>query len=463
MRVKTIPSSWIGRDGRRLDCGPYTSGALEAKIRLEEMSCPKEPLGDLTAGYAGGIYNGPQFPRNFVDSPEHGVPFLGTSSMLWADLSNLPLLRKKDAYSTKLAYLEVRPEMILISCSGTIGRMVYARPDMAGMWSNQDILKVVPNSSKVPPGYLYAFLSSKYGVPLVTSGTYGAIIQHIEPQHITDLPVPRLGEDIEWRAHELVEEAASLRSSATATLHEVAAEFDELTGDIETSYPSPRVVSVSASSIQQRFDAQYHDPVVQLIRARLDGGPSTTIGDMCTTVFLPGIFKRIHVEDPRYGAPYFTGASLFWLEPIPKGILSRRTKLFDEVELHKDTILVQAFGQDGGITGKSVWVGRHLDGATSTHMLCRLRTDDRVKTAYLFGFLNSRAAFKQISVLTYGGSIPHFDEAGISTVVVPLLGGDHGVRAIGKRVLLALEGRDTALTREREARSLVERAIEEAN
>ena len=73
MKVKSIPSSWMRRDGRRLDCGPYLSGALEAKIRLEELSARKQPLKDLPRGHSGGIYNGPQFSRNFVPDAEHGV------------------------------------------------------------------------------------------------------------------------------------------------------------------------------------------------------------------------------------------------------------------------------------------------------------------------------------------------------------------------------------------------------
>ena len=58
-----------------------------------------------------------------------------------------------------------------------------------------------------------------------------------------------------------------------------------------------------------------------------------------------------------YGAPYFTGATLFWLEPQQKAILSRETTLFDDVLLEHGTVLVQAFGQDGGHTGRAVWVG----------------------------------------------------------------------------------------------------------
>ena len=169
MQIKTIPSKWLENNGRRLDCGPYMSGAIEARELLRHLHT--EPLKNLTAGHNGGIYNGPQFSRNYVDDPEHGVPFLTTSSMLHSDMSTLALISKKDAYSSKLRYLEVKEGMTLITCSGTIGRMAYARKEMNGCWSNQDIMKIVADSSKIEPGYLYAYLRSRFGVPLVISGT----------------------------------------------------------------------------------------------------------------------------------------------------------------------------------------------------------------------------------------------------------------------------------------------------
>ena len=54
---KTIPSTWVENNGRRLDCGPYMSGAVEAKKLLEKH--PNEPLKDLTTGHNGGIFNAP--------------------------------------------------------------------------------------------------------------------------------------------------------------------------------------------------------------------------------------------------------------------------------------------------------------------------------------------------------------------------------------------------------------------
>jgi len=53
-------------------------------------------------------------------------------------------------------------------------------------------------------------------VPMVVGGTYGSIIQSIEPEHIADLPVPRLGKKVEQKADQLTEKAAANRTQSAA-------------------------------------------------------------------------------------------------------------------------------------------------------------------------------------------------------------------------------------------------------
>jgi type I restriction enzyme, S subunit len=353
--------------------------------------------------------------------------------------------------------LEVRPGMTLISCSGTIGRMVYARPDMAGMWSSQDIMKVCPDPARIPPGYLYAFLSCRFGLPMVTAGTYGAIIQHIEPEHIADVPIPRLGADLESAIHSEIQASAEMRSTALVGLSQIAARFDQLASEEVRRLPRPRVAYLSSRKVQRRLDAQFHDPRAIAVRSKFATMPHRTLKECCASIYLPGIFKRVHVEDPNYGVPYFTGASLFWLEPTPKALLSRKTNRFDEVVLKTGCILVQAFGQGGGLTGRSVWVGESLSGKTTTHMLVRLQAPDEKLAAYLYGFLQSEAAYAQLLPLSYGGSIPHFDEREIESVVVPIL--DAEIDKIAKKVIDCVNMRERALEHERGARQLIEEII----
>jgi type I restriction enzyme, S subunit len=141
VKIKEVPFSWIPRWGYRLDVGPFVGGAVETRVYLEKAPYPKEALVSLTSGYNGGIYNGPMFRRSYVESPEYGVPFLGSSEMLRADFTGIGYLRRRDAESPRLSYLRLTQGTTLISCSGTIGRTVYVRPDMEGMWTSQHIMK----------------------------------------------------------------------------------------------------------------------------------------------------------------------------------------------------------------------------------------------------------------------------------------------------------------------------------
>lgn len=92
-------------------------------------------------------------------------------------------------------------------------------------------------------------------------------------------------------------------------------------------------------------------------------------------------------------------------------------------------------------------------------MLVRLIVKDRSKAAYLYGFLNSLLAYRQISCLTYGGSIPHFDVAGIKTVLIPRLSAEKEEQ-IAQQVLAAVAARDEALQLELDARKIVESLIQ---
>jgi type I restriction enzyme, S subunit len=64
MKIKAVPSSWLEKEGRRLDSGPYLSGAMEAKVILERLREKKTPLKNVTKDGIHGIFNGPRFPRS---------------------------------------------------------------------------------------------------------------------------------------------------------------------------------------------------------------------------------------------------------------------------------------------------------------------------------------------------------------------------------------------------------------
>ena len=460
--ARIVRSGWLDEGGRRLDCNPYMSGAQEARDALRRLNVRKDALRTLTKGYAGGIYNGPIFKRNYVESPEHGVPFISSGTLLLADLSTLSLLRTKDAKSSRLSYLRLRPGMTMISCSGTIGRMSYVRPDMDGVWSSQDVLKVVPDPDAIQPGYLHAFLSSRYGVPLVVSGTYGAIIQHIGPEHIADLPVPRFDIPTEHEIASKVDAAARARAEAVDSLREAKNRLYKRLGLKQptpvASLPKPDVAIVSSEVFKDRGDAYYYSARNSESRIALDGATENHPLGEIAEVFIPGIFKRLYASDPQFGSPYITGGDVFELAPTSDKYLMKRVAAEYGLLLRKAMIVVQEAGQLGGLIGRSVMVGSYLDGFSCSNNMIRIVPEDDIDGGYLFTLLSSEHGVRLLSREAAGSSIPHTDEQRVKRIQVPWPSRTDR-EYIGVPAIRARELRDQACVWEREARDMLEARI----
>ncbi|MGW1780447.1 methylation-associated defense system restriction endonuclease subunit S MAD5 [Streptomyces sp. NPDC002143] len=460
---------WLREQGLRMDAAPYLSGAFEARKLLERLPVRKEPLGELTEGHNGGIFNGPQFRRVYVLDPDHGVPFLGSRDMLRSDFTDLPLLKKSDAMSGKLSYLQVKPGMTLISCSGFYaGRRAYVRPDMADCWSSQDVLKVEPHPDRIRAGYLYAFLASRFGEALVKGSVYGSAIKHIEPHHITGLPVPRFDPAVEQEIHDLVEEAATLR-----------AEFQ--TGSVEATEDLFRT-----AGLEELIDLRWHDdraeelgfvqrgltattlrplnyqPRAERILRRLREADHVTLGEICRGGQLSRGLRFMRVdgaEDPRYSYRLVGQRQAFWLRPEGRWI--SKTKTSREVLAKDETILVASQGTLGEneVFCRSMFAtGSWLSYAYSEHFL-RIRSGDTdIPGAYLFAFFRSEAVFRVLRSLSTGGKQQDIHEGMRAQIPVPVLTAPDRKR-IAETIRTAYRKRDEADRKEDKALELLERAV----
>jgi type I restriction enzyme, S subunit len=462
MKTKAVPSGWLARDGRRLDCGPYMSGALEAKVLLDVLRATKVPLQDVCLGGRNGLVNAGRIKRMWVSDERNGIRFLSSTDILKTDLSHLQIISKQAARTNPK--LLIRSGWTLITRAGTVGRMAYARPDMDGLACSEDVLRVIPDSARIPPGYLYAYLSSKFGVPIVVGGTYGAIIQHIEPSHIADLPTPRLGKKVEQRAHELVECAAKDRSEAAELLAKADSQFVESLSlplaKPQSEYNSPYISTATSSHFVKRGDGYYYAPLNTDARKAFDGAKAklVTVGEIAE-VFIPGIFKRQYASDPAYGVPYITGGDVFQLAPTTDQFLLTRVAKDVGLVLRRNMIVIQEAGQLGGLIGRSVLVGEHLDGHACSNNMVRVTAKNVADTGYLFAVLASEYGVRLLSREAAGSSIPHIEAGRVRAISLPWP--DAAVRLrIGNLVVEAQRLRDKAVAADREARTLVEEAIE---
>ena len=65
------------------------------------------------------------------------------------------------------------------TCSGTIGNVIFTNSTFEGRIATHDLIRVVPDDSKMLKGVVYAYLSSKYGYCQLTQSKFGGVVKHI--------------------------------------------------------------------------------------------------------------------------------------------------------------------------------------------------------------------------------------------------------------------------------------------
>lgn len=451
-RARIVRSGWLEEGGRRLDCNPYMSGALEARDALIKLSVPKQSLGEVTKR----IFHAGREGRLWVNDPEFGVPFFGSSDILNADLSPLPLIAKRQIEKNPL--FSIQKGWTLITRSGTIGRMSFVRGEMSGLACSEHVLRVVPEVDCIPPGYLFAFLSSRFGVPLIVSGTYGAIIQHIEPEHIESLPVPRFDAAFETQVAGLIEEAAVQRTEASRKRQ---AAINEVTARLGWTGVQSFGVSnyVAAEAILRRMDAFHHSKKVAYSAAALCSDGSVRLGEIAESVFEPNRGARLKVDDPDFGIPFLSSSSVFELNPTADYLVSRgRTPNIESLLLTACDVLVPRSGQVGGIIGRAVLPLRSKVGNAGSEHLIRVRCKTEIDAAYLWAVLASEPGYWALVGTAFGSSIPSLDTGLIGKIHVPWFR-DTDRQLIANLAIEAVVAQDRGNELEAQAIALIEEKI----
>ena len=433
---------WFAGQGLRLDARPYVSQAYAARAFLRRLP-QTDPLEQVT----DRIFHPGRVKRQWTADPQHGVPFLGSADIFEADLSWLP----------RMATIAFR-----------LNNDLPLRPGWTLITRSEDVLRVVPNLAEIPSGYLYAFLASRFGIPVIKGGIYGTSVRHIEPRHITDLPIPRLGNEVETRIHDLIEQAGELRErfqagivGATRDLFESAAlahllelRWHDQPRDLDFEVGQLRPISLRALN---------YTPRAQRIVAELAAVPHRTLGNICADGSLRtgARFKRFDA-DPGTGVRLIGQRQSFWLRPEGRWISASRAPA--DILQEDETVLIAAHGTLGEteVFARSVFItGRWLDHAFSQDFVRVSSGQPDFSGAYLYAFLRSEAAFRVLRSMSVGGKQQEFHPVLLGRLPVPECTMKDRRRIAGT-VRSAFRDRDKADTTEDEAMALLDEAVRRA-
>jgi len=456
MKTAIIRSSWMEGYGYRLDTKPYTGGALQMKIKLEKLSLRKDELGDLCRS----ITNIGRIKRDWVQDKEFGIPFLSGTDIQKADISNLSFISKRAVAANP--NLIVKEKMTLITRSGTIGKMAYCRTEMAGKACTEDVLRVEADEIKILPGYLYAFMSSKFGVPLVAAGTYGAIIQHLEPEHIENIGVPRLDPTQEKEIHDLVEEAARLRSEASLLREKAKNYFLKIIGYVAEAKPTVAATVNSSDQISRRLDAHFHSFESQNGRRELANYNQTQfIEDIAPDIYSADRGPRNKVDTDEFGVPFLSSSVVFHADPRADFLISRNNKKMESFIIGENDLLIPRSGSIGGIIGRAVFPLPNIVGYAATEHLVHIRCKAKDDIYYLWAALASEPGYKAILSTAFGSAIPSLDCELIKQIKIPKLN-ETDYCDIVENVKKSAQLAKQAIISERRATQLLEVTIDKA-
>lgn len=157
-----------------------------------------------------------RFARVYVEEGQ-GIPFFGGKQIHHLDPTDRKFLSLKIHGPRIREQLALEENMVLITCSGTIGKVAFTPKHWKGFAASQHIIRVVPSSANVA-GFLYVFLSTDYGRELIKRFSYGSTVSEIDAHHMSQVPVPLMKDaSVQVEINRLALEANAKRTDAYHT------------------------------------------------------------------------------------------------------------------------------------------------------------------------------------------------------------------------------------------------------
>lgn len=402
---------WVITEDLRLDSTYYSNERFLAKRLLQESKYSLNKVGDLCTE----LFNLNRFRRVWVEK-EHGYPYMGPSEIFLFELPRERFVSKET--TKKIEKFFVKEGWILLTCSGIVGRPLLVSKSFTDYFLSHDLIRVIPKED-VYSGYLYAFLSTWIAQALITKDRYGMTVQHIEPEHVKEVPIPELSDEIERNIHVNIVKSCSIREKARKLQNQAEALLTKELGLEKSASNNEKIFSVKSSELDLRFDASYHTPYAQnLIELmKKSGNELFKIGDPAISqIFIPPRFKRLYVGK-EYGIPLLQGSDIAESKICEMKYISKKTKHLNKWQVKEGWVLVTC----SGTLGRTALVTKVWDNyAVSQHALRIIPNASKLHPGYLKAFLASKWGYGQILAKTYGGVVDELSENDMKEIYIPL-------------------------------------------
>lgn len=415
MKISIIDNNWIKQQAYRLDASVFDPDVLSVVQSINKYPS-KTTIGEIADVWMPG-----RFKRYRTDQHQYGIPFLTASQILLVEPSKSEFISKK-LHKDDLVQLLPKEGTILVTRSGTIGNCALVTKYLSEFAVSEDAIRVEAKDSD-KRGYIYTYLSSQFGQTLLTRDKYGSVIDHIEPFHIQEIPIPNLPNDsvniINHKAISAWEKRQTAHDLSTQLRRDMVYNLDlpPLRRSELYIHASQRIYHLDSDTLDLRLDASFYDPpgreALRLIQERTD---CKLLDDVTKKIFHPFQMNMVLVNK-KHGAPFLGGSDIVRFRYFGDKFISSITADFENYRLDKGWTLITR----SGTIGRTSYVSDYIDGyAASSHVIRVVPDETKVLTGYLFAFLSSDYAQYQIENLIYGSVVDQVRESQLRTILLPV-------------------------------------------
>lgn len=393
---------------------------MEGKFFLNENSLLCMPLErNLSKCVAlesiADVMNPPVFKRQFCSPTERAVQYFQSSDVNLAAEYSSVYVYKPQAERIKAI---VHKGDILVTGFGTIGNTRLVSKHQDGVCYANNVARI-RTKGEVLNGYIYAFITSKYGSAQLNKNASGSVVRYIEAPGIKKSLIPIPPESFQQEVDDLIQESARLREEAASLLEEaknllsdyINIDFVSTSGCVKAT----RNIQDIRKSLQCRLDppALMNNSVLAFEQMK---GRCVKLAKCNLVVWYPGMFKRAYVKN---GLPYMQGSSVFEVNPFVRcaHLAKSRTPKLEELWLKEDLILITCAGSCGQI--KLITKEYEDKGAIGSPDIIRIKSMDNLYTSgYLFTYLQMPIVQDYMQSFKYGSVIERFDALRIESIPV---------------------------------------------
>lgn len=461
LKYTSVGLSEVLSNNTRLEASAFNLDAKAAKYRVEHCKYGYVHLWGKD-GLVGNAYVRGRFKRIYVDRAD-GIPFYQPASI--ADVYPQPARYISENTDVDIDALKVKKGMLLMTVSGTIGNCSIVGRTLDGKVFSHDMLRLT-GKKEIDTGYIYAYFKTPIGQQLLQNNNYGAVIQHIEPEHLKNIIIPDAPDLIKKKIHDLVIESYELRDQSNELMDKAERIlFRELNlppiEDLKPKYFDEHVdlrnYTTKLSRLDLRLDCSYHTPICNSILELLTENADSVVhcGDSIITkdILLPTRFKRTYV-DAEHGIKLIGGKQINELNPSTEKYLAH-SSLDDELKLKANSVLITR----SGTIGKTSIVPKHWEEWIGSDHIIRIIPANNDIAGYLYCWLSTEYAQQLVKRNTFGAVVDEIDTNQLSHVEIPLLKNESKQKEINDKVLQANEFRYWAYLKEQEAVEMMEEII----